>query len=372
MVTATHIPNPVMAAIILGEQEIDHLRHAMPEANSQAIQYWISDPNGTLEWADFVATATVAAETAVTVNGDRGQRRRHAAASGPGTKARVPQTAWDLPVSGMDDPGHKDWKLAEPLTEKQLRHYNPTDESDDQPEGLEGLDGYQAVNAERRATAKGPEMDRRTRVLASVLGVDSKDLAKYIQGLLRRTPQANRWSHQEDLEQAIHTMLYKGREWCAGSMERCHVVASGAYKDWYSIHANHQQLGVEAQNRAISLERHYAVERQDAEGVGHDLADSSWVGWEEAVVDNADAWYAMASLPEQIQSIVERKANGVPISRLDRNRLSKWLGGKAVGQPTNKEVLKSIMDGTYEGPIRWDSDKPERIQDVIQWSKAKR
>jgi hypothetical protein len=344
----------------------------MPEANPQAIQYWISDPNGTLEWAEFVATATVVAETAVKTNGDRGQRRRRAAASDPGTKARVPQTAWDLPVGDMDDPGasptarweatNQKWKLAKPLTEKQLRHYNPSGESDDQPEGLEGLDGYLAVNAERRATAKGPEMDRRTRVLASVLGVDSKDLARYIQGLLRKTPAANRWSHQEDLEQAIHTMLYKGREWCAGSMERCHVVASGAYKDWYSLYSNHAQLGVEAQQRAISLERHYAVERQDAEGVGHDLADPSWVGWEEAVADNTDAWYAMASLPEQIQSIVERKANGVPIAKLDRNRLSLFLGGgptkTAPNLPTNKDVLASVMAGTHVGPIRWA--KPKR------------
>ena len=362
MLEVTQIPTQALAILIEARETRRRLVRTMPDADSQAIQYVISDPHGTQEWAEFAASAMAAAETARAINGDRGQRRRHAAASGPGTKERVPQTMWDLPVGDMNDPGRKDWKVSQPLTEKQLRHYNPSGESDDQPEGLEGLVAYQAVNAERRATAKGPELDRRARVLASVLGVDSKDLARYIQGLLRKTPQANRWSHQEDLEQAIYTLLYKGREWCAGSLERCQVVASGAYKNWYSLHSNHNQLGVEAQQRAISLERHYASERQDAEGVGHDLRDDSWVGWEEAVADNTDAWYAMASLPEQIQNIVERKANGVPIAKLDRNRLSLFLGGgptkKEPNLPSNKDILASVMAGTHLGPIRWN--KPKR------------
>ena len=241
------------------------------------------------------------------------------------------------------------------------RHYAHSDEPDDQPDGLDGLDGYQAVIAERRAIAGGPELDRRARVLASVLGVDSKALARYIQGLLRKTPAENRWSHQEDLEQAISTMLYKARAWVDGSLERAYIVASGAYKDWYSLHSNYRQLGVEAQNRAISLERHYAVEQQDAEGVGHDLADSSWVGWEEAVAENADAWYAMASLPEQIQSIIERKANGVPIAKLDRNRLSLFLG---VGQPRRSQTYpqqghSSQRDG-WDAPWANPVEQPKR------------
>ena len=354
MIEVSNISTEVFAVLMEAREIRRRLVRTMPDADSQAIQYVISDPHGTQEWAESLSRL------------EPGFRP-----SGPGTKAQVQQTVWDLPTGGTD-PGYsptarweatnRDWQLSQPLTEKQLRHYNPSGESDDQPEGLEGLVAYQAVNAERRATAGGPELDRRARVLASVLGVDSKDLARYIQGLLKKTPQDNRWSHQEDLEQAIHLLLYKGREWCAGSLERCQVVASGAYKNWYSLHSNHNQLGVEAQQRAISLERHYASERQDAEGVGHDLRDDSWVGWEEAVADNTDAWYAMASLPEQIQSIVERKANGVPIAKLDRNRLSLFLGGgptkKEPNLPSNKDILASVMAGTHLGPIRWN--KPKR------------
>jgi hypothetical protein len=145
-------------------------------------------------------------------------------------------------------------------------------------------------------------------------------------------------------------------------MERCQVVISGAYKDWYSLHSNHAQLGVEAINRAISLERHYASERQDAEAVGHDLGDSAWVGWEEAVVDNADAWWAMAALPAEIQVVVERKANGVPITGNERKRLTRFLAGgptkRSPSTPTNKDILASIMKGTHLGPVRWN--KPKR------------
>jgi hypothetical protein len=362
MTVIDHISTQVLAILIDARETRRRLERTMPDATAAAISYEIADPYGTQEWGQTVATAVAAAEIATKDNGDRGQRRRHAAASGPGTKARVPQTAWDLPVSGMDDPGHKDWKVSQPLTEKQLRHYNPTDESDGQPEGLEGLDGFQAVNAERRRNARGPESTQRARVMASVLGVDADALGKYVHGLLRKTPQANRWSHQEDLESAIYTMLYKGREWAGGSMERCQVVASGAYKDWYSLYSNHAQLGVEAINRSISLERHYASDRQDAEAVGHDLGDNAWVGWEEAVVDNADAWWAMAALPAEIQVVVERKANGVPITGNERKRLTRFLAGgptkRSPSTPTNKDILASIMKGTHLGPVRWN--KPKR------------
>ena len=345
MIAINHISTQVFAILIEARETRRRLERTMPDATAAAISYVIADPHGTQEWGEALSRL------------EPGFRP-----SPVGEKPAVQQTAWDIPT-GVKDPGHKDWwKVATPLTEKAARHYAVSEDQIDQPDGLDGLVGYQAVNAERRATAGGPELDRRTRVLASVLGVDSKALAKYIQGLLRKTPSENRWSHQEDLEQAISTLLYKARAWVDGSLERAYIVASGAYKDWYSLHSNYRQLGVEAQNRAISLERHYAVERQDAEGVGHDLADPSWVGWEEAVADNADAWYAMASLPADIQSIVERKANGVPISRLDRNRLSKWLGGgptkKEPDVPSNKDMLASIMAGTYLGPIRWS--KPKR------------
>ena len=199
-------------------------------------------------------------------------------------------------------------------------------------------------------------------MLASGLGVDSKALAKYIQGLLRKTPSENRWSHQEDLEQAISTLLYKARAWVDGSLERAYIVASGAYKDWYSLHSNYRQLGVEAQNRAISLERHYASERIDAEGMGHDLADPAWFRWEEAVEDGSGAWWAMASLPDEIRDVVERKATGVPITGNERKRLTRFLaGGPTKRQPdvlTNKAILANVMAGTHVGPIRWS--KPSR------------
>jgi len=371
MLEVSNISTQVLAILIEARETRRRLERTMPDATAAAISYVIADPHGTQEWGEALSRL------------EPGFRP-----SPVGEKPAVQQTYWDLPV--------KDWEPQErtgrweprsstvtflPLLDRHnratqvaihrrnVRHqgtlppcYAVSEDQIDQPDGLDGLVGYQAVIAERRATAGGPELDRRTRVLASVLGVDSKALTKYVQGLLRKTPSENRWSHQEDLEQAISTMLYKARAWVDGSLERAYIVASGAYKDWYSLHSNYRQLGVEAQQRAISLERHYAVERQDAEGVGHDLADPSWVGWEEAVADNADAWYAMASLPEQIQNIVERKANGVPIAKLDRNRLSLFLGGgptkAAPNLPTNKDVLASVMAGTHVGPIRWA--KPKR------------
>jgi hypothetical protein len=90
----------------------------------------------------------------------------------------------------------------------------------------------------------------------------------------------NRIQNQDDLEQAIWAKLWVGRAWAIGSWERVKVVISGAYKNWYTVYANERQLGVEATNRAISLERAYAREQQsDSEPVGYDVPDGSWVGW---------------------------------------------------------------------------------------------
>lgn len=232
------------------------------------------------------------------------------------------------------------------------------------PEGLEALDSYTAINAERRRNAKGPEIDQRARVYASALEVDAKQLVKLVQSMLGRVPtqsrDPNRLQNQDDLEQAIWAKLWASKAWATGSWERVKVVISGAYKNWYTVYANERQLGVEATNRAISLERAYAREQQsDSEPVGYDVPDDGWVGWQDAVEANADAWWAMTALPDKIQGIVERKSNGVPISQTERNQLTKFLAGgptkKTPSTPTNKQVLANVMKGTHVGPIRWST-----------------
>jgi len=231
------------------------------------------------------------------------------------------------------------------------------------PDGLDDLRGFDAVNAERRLAAGGSEFKKRCQAYASILGVDADRLGKQIASLLRRVPQDNRWSHQEELEQAIWVALSRGQDWVMGSWDRTRVAISGAYKDWYTALSNYRQTATAAELRAISLERAYAREMQGgSEAVGYDLADASWVGWEEAVESNADGYNALAALPGDIRDTVERKSNGVPIGRLERNRLSKWLGGGPTKShpeiPTNKTVLAAMLACTHIGPVEWS--KPKR------------
>ena len=231
------------------------------------------------------------------------------------------------------------------------------------PDGLDGLDNFQTTNAERRVNAGGSEPRQRARVYASILGVNAEKLAAYVGSLLRRVPAENRWHHQEDLEQAIWALLYQRREYCQGSWELVKLVTSDAYATWYSAYANERQLGVEAINRSISLERAYAsAEQGDSEPIGHDVPDGSWIAWETAVESNVDGYKAMVALPEHIQALVERKANGTPITRAERTRLQRFLAGgptkKVPATLTNKQVLARVLAGTHIGPITWS--KPQR------------
>jgi len=231
------------------------------------------------------------------------------------------------------------------------------------PDGLDSLTTFQAVNAERRVNAHGSEERQRATVYASILEVDADRLAKYVTGLLRRVPAENRWYHREDLEQSIWTHLLHRKGYVQGNFEVAKLVARDAYKIWYKAYADERQLAVEAVNRSISLERAYARDHQERpEGIGNDVLDSGWVGWETAVEGNADGHRAMASLPEHIQGIVERKANGTPISQVERNQLSKFLRGgptkKTPNTPTNQQLLATVLEGTHIGPIVWS--KPAR------------
>ena len=69
--------------------------------------------------------------------------------------------------------------------------------------------------------------------------------------------------------------------------------------------------------------------------------------------------WAMMALPDTIQGIVERKSNGVPISRTERNQLTKFLAGgptkKMPNTLSNKQILANVMKGTHVGPIRWST-----------------
>ena len=231
------------------------------------------------------------------------------------------------------------------------------------PSGFDGLDSFEFVNAERRSNAGGSEPRQRARIFASILGVNAEKLASYVGSLLRRVPAENRWHHQEDLEQSIWAHLHHRREHVQGNWELVKLVTSDAYSDWYSAYANERQLGVEAVNRAISLERAYANDQQgDSEPIGHDVPDGSWTAWETAVESNVDGYQAMSALPEHIQALVERKANGTPITRAERTRLQRFLAGgptkKLPNTPTNKQVLARVLAGTHIGPITWS--KPQR------------
>jgi len=86
---------------------------------------------------------------------------------------------------------------------------SPASENTPLPEGLNGLSNFQVVNAERRIEAKGSESRLRATTYASILGVDTDKLAKWVGAFLRRVPQENRWAHQDDLEQSIWAHLYK-------------------------------------------------------------------------------------------------------------------------------------------------------------------
>lgn len=240
---------------------------------------------------------------------------------------------------------------------------NATQEHNSMPDGLDHLTNYEAVNAERRANAHGSEQRQRATVYASMLEVDATRLAAWVGSFLRRTPQVNRWSHQEELEQAIWQHLLVRKAHARGNWELVKLVVRDAYRDWYKRYADEAQLGVEAVNRAISLERAYARDHQDApEGIGNDLKDHGWVGWETAVDANVDGHRAMSALPGELRAIVERKANGTPITRAERTRLQRFLAGgpskRNPNIPTNKTVLAAVLAGTHIGKIAWA--KPQR------------
>ena len=235
---------------------------------------------------------------------------------------------------------------------------SPASENTPLPEGLNGLSNFQVVNAERRIEAKGSESRLRATTYASILGVDTDKLAKWVGAFLRRVPQENRWAHQDDLEQSIWAHLYKEKHLTAGNWELVKLSVRGAYTRWYTAYAEERQLAVEATNRAISLEREYQRDQQERpEGVGHDIGDPTWVGWETALVGNVDAIRLFNHLPESMRAMGERKANGEPQNVKERKRLSRWLkGGSSKRNPTaqtNKDIIANVLKGTHVGAIVW-------------------
>jgi len=231
------------------------------------------------------------------------------------------------------------------------------------PDGLDQLDNWQLVEAERRLNAGGSETSKRAQAVASTLGVEHDRLTGYVLSLMKRTPQLNRWDYRQDLEQSIWAHLSHRKASVDGSWQLARLEIQVAYKRWYKHYSGEAQLGVEAEQRAISLERAYARDEQsESDHIGADVKDGAWVGWEDAVDGNLDAHKAMSALPEYIQDLVERKANGTPLSRTERNRLSVFLRGgptkRKPGIPTNKQVLANVLAGTQVGPIVWS--KPAR------------
>jgi len=242
-----------------------------------------------------------------------------------------------------------------------------TVEQDELPDGLDNLDNWKLVEAERRMAHGGSETSGRAKHMASVLGIPQERLTAYVVSLLRRVPQENRMAHREDLEQAIWASLWKARGFLeTGRGDRWKVattVMSGAYKDWYTVYANYRQLAVEAERRAMSLERAYARDQQsESDHVGADVVDTDWLCWEDGVIDHVDLRRLVEALPERIRTLVEQRMNGTPITKKERTGLSKFLrGGFKKSQPnarTNKDIILAVIKGTHKGAIVWN--KPAR------------
>jgi len=241
--------------------------------------------------------------------------------------------------------------------------YLETVEQDDLEDGLDLLDNWQLVEAERKLSAGGSETTKRAQAVASMVGVPHDRITGYVVSLMNRVPQLNRWDYRQELEQAIWTHLTHRKADIAGDWDIAKLECQVAYKRWYSTHSREAQLGVEAEQRSISLERAYARDQQgESESTEADATDSRWHDWETTLAGNLDGKRAMSALPENIQDLVERKANGTPISRTERNRLSAWLRGGPTktkpGIPTNKQVLANVLKGTHLGPVTWS--KPAR------------
>tara|TARA_Y100000310_G_scaffold244659_1_gene249516 strand:+ start:512 stop:1468 length:957 start_codon:yes stop_codon:yes gene_type:complete len=226
------------------------------------------------------------------------------------------------------------------------------------PEGLDKLTDYEAVEAERKVHAGGSETTKRAQAVASMIGVEHDRLTGYVVSLMRRVPQLNRWNYRQDLEQAIWTHLTHRKASIVGSWGLAKLECQVAYKRWYSQYADEAQLAVEAERRAISLERAYARDQEaESDQVGADVVDNDWLGWETALAGNIDATRLFASLPEYIRDMVEMKANGAPQNAKERKRLSRWLkGGTKKRNPnaqTNKDIIGAVLAGTHVGPIAW-------------------
>ena len=231
-------------------------------------------------------------------------------------------------------------------------------EESELPDGLDQLDNWQTVEAERKLNAGGSETTKRAQAVASMIGVDHGKLTGYVVSLMGRVPQLNRWDYRQDLEQAIWAHLSHRKASIDGSWQLAKLECQVAYKRWYRHYSGEAQLGVEAEQRSISLERAYSRDQQsESDHVGADVVDTDWLGWETALVENVDALKLFNNLPENIRDLVERKANGEPQNAMERKRLSRWLkGGSTKRNPnlnTNKDIVTAVLKGTHVGPIVW-------------------
>ena len=230
-------------------------------------------------------------------------------------------------------------------------------EQGDLPDGLDLLDNWQLVEAERKLSAGGSETTKRAQAVASMVGISHDRITGYVLSLMKRVPQLNRWDYRQDLEQAIWTHLTHRKADINGDWDIAQMECQVAYKRWYSRHSKEAQLGVEAEQRAISLERAYARDQQGESETEADVTDQAWINWEDAVGENLDLLRLVNSLPENIRDMVERKANGEPQNATERKRLQRWLkGGSSKKLPqaqTNKDIVTAVLKGTHVGVIVW-------------------
>jgi len=235
--------------------------------------------------------------------------------------------------------------------------YLETVEQDDLEDGLDLLDNWQLVEAERKLSAGGSETTKRAQAVASMVGVPHDRITGYVVSLMNRVPQLNRWDYRQELEQAIWTHLTHRKADIAGDWDIAKMECQVAYKRWYSKHSKEAQLGVEAEQRSISLERAYARDQQGESESEADVTDQAWINWEDAVGENLDLLRLVNSLPENIRDMVERKANGEPQNATERKRLQRWLkGGSSKKLPhaqTNKDIVTAVLKGTHLGAIVW-------------------
>ena len=214
------------------------------------------------------------------------------------------------------------------------------------PDDLKGLTDYETIQAEYKiqgATVKG-----RAKHMGAVLGVDGEELANYVFKLSYRvrSDEPNRGDIAQELEQYLWMKLWEARTKLQGNKAKVFLHISASYKNWYRLYSVERQLGVEAINRAISLDREFARIMQ-GEATEKPKDGETWIGWEDALHGNIDGMRLWKKLPERMQKVAEKKLNKIALTVAERTYLLGW-------SRANKELLLAVMQGYVTGELSWN------------------